>query len=411
MSLIVQKYGGTSVADADRIVSVAKGVAQRRAQGDDVVVVVSAMGETTDHLIALARQISPQPEARELDLLLSTGEIVSSTLLAMALRQLGQVAVALSGAQAGIGTDKRYGRARILKVDPHRVVRELKRGNVVIVAGFQGTTEEMDITTLGRGGSDTTAVALAAALAAERCEIYSDVDGVYTADPHIVPAARRLSEISHEEMLELASYGARVLHPRAVELGAVYNVSILVASGFDRGPGTLVHGGADMQRQAGMEQRNKVMGIAHDADVGRIIVRGVPDRPGIAATLFEPLAEQGISVDTIVQNASVERLTDVTFTVAEADLERAADIIRPVARSIGAPEVMADAGLAKVSIVGAGMQSGPGYAARMFRTLFEAGINIELISTSEIRITCIVEEPRAEDAIRALHKAFKLEQG
>ncbi|MFQ5880119.1 MAG: aspartate kinase, partial [Dehalococcoidia bacterium] len=311
-----------------------------------------------------------------------------------------------SGGQAGIGTDKRYGRARILKVDPRRVVEELRGGNVVIVAGFQGITEELDITTLGRGGSDTTAVALAAALEAQRCEIYTDVDGVYTADPRIEPRARRLSEISYEEMLELASYGAKVLHPRAVELGAVYRVPILVASSFSQGPGTLVHGGATM-----MEQRNRVRGVAQDTDVGRVTVRGVPDRPGIAAGLFEPLAEAGISVDTIVQNASVERLTDLTFTVAEADLPKVAEIVRPVAQSIGAPEVLVDAGLAKVSIVGAGMQSAPGYAARMFRALYEAGINIEIISTSEIRITCIIDEARVADAVRALHKAFALEEG
>ena len=298
--LVVQKYGGSSVADAQRIAHVAQRVAARREAGDQVVVVVSAMGDTTDQLVALAQQISDEPEARELDLLLSTGEIVSSTLLAMALKHLGHPAIALSGAQAGIGTDKRYGRARILKVDPQRVIRELETDSIVIIAGFQGITEELDITTLGRGGSDTTAVALAVALQAQRCEIYSDVDGVYTADPRIEPKARRVDEISHEEMLELASYGAKILHPRAVELGAVYDVPILVASSFSAGPGTLVHGGAAM-----MEQRNKVMSIAHDNDVGRITVRGVPDRPGIAAALFEPLAEHGISVDTIDRKSVV----------------------------------------------------------------------------------------------------------
>jgi len=322
----------------------------------------------------------------------------------------GCPAVALSGAQAGIGTDRRYGRARILKVDPHRIERELEAGNVVIVAGFQGITEEMDITTLGRGGSDTTAVALAAALGAQRCEIYTDVEGIYTADPHIEPKARRLPEISYEEMLELAAYGAKVMHPRAVELGAVFEVPIYVASSFTESPGTLIHaatgrGGAPM-----MEQRNKVMGIAQDTDVARITIRGVPDRPGIAATLFGPLGEAGISVDTIVQNASVERLTDVTFTVSRSDLSRALAIVRPVAAGIEAPEVLADTHLAKVSIVGAGMQSGPGYAARMFRTLFEAGINIELITTSEIRITCLIDEAKVPQAVRALHKAFELEE-
>ena len=405
MALIVQKYGGTSVADAERIQSVASRIARQAEAGDRLVVVVSAMGDTTDELLALANQMTDEPEERELDLLLSTGEIVSSTLLAMALKHIGHPAIALSGAQAGIGTDKRYGRARILKVDPHRVEAALKRGNVVIVAGFQGTTEELDVTTLGRGGSDTTAVALTAALKAERCEIYTDVDGIYTADPRVEPRASKLESVSYEEMLELASYGAKVMHPRAVELGALFQVPILVASSFVEAPGTLI-GGASM-----MEQRNKVTGIAGDADVARITIRGVPDQPGIAARLFQPLAEGGISVDTIVQNASVERLTDLTFTVARADLGRAMEIVKPVAAEIGAPEVLADTHLAKVSVVGAGMQSGPGYAGRMFQTLYEAGINIELITTSEIRITCLIEESQVPKAVRALHKAFELEEG
>ena len=405
MALIVQKYGGTSVADAERIQSVAGRIARQAEAGDRLVVVVSAMGDTTDELLALADQMTDEPEERELDLLLSTGEIVSSTLLAMALKHTGHPAIALSGAQAGIGTDKRYGRARILKVDPHRVEAALKRGNVVIVAGFQGTTEELDVTTLGRGGSDTTAVALTAALKAERCEIYTDVDGIYTADPRIEPRASKLESVSYEEMLELASYGAKVMHPRAVELGALFQVPILVASSFVETPGTLI-GGASM-----MEQRNKVTGIAGDTDVARITIRGVPDQPGIAARLFQPLAEGGISVDTIVQNASVERLTDLTFTVARAELGRAMEIVKPVAAEIGAPEVLADTHLAKVSVVGAGMQSGPGYASRMFQTLYEAGINIELITTSEIRITCLIEEAQVPKAVRALHKAFELEEG
>jgi len=403
VALIVQKYGGTSVGSADRIRAVAARIARRVQAGDRLVVVVSAMGDTTDELLALAREMTDAPEERELDLLLSTGEIVSSTLLAMALKHSGHPALALSGAQAGIGTDRRYGRARILKVDPQRIEAALAAGNVVIVAGFQGTTEELDVTTLGRGGSDTTAVALAAALKAERCEIYTDVDGIYTADPRIEPAASKLEAVSYEEMLELASYGAKVMHPRAVELGAVFNVPILVASSFSEAPGTLI-GGASM-----MEQRNKVTGIAADTDVARITVRGVPDQPGIAARLFEPLAEAGISVDTIVQNASVERLTDLTFTVARAEMERALQIVRPVAAAIGAPEALADTHLAKVSVVGAGMQSGPGYASRMFRTLYEAGINIELITTSEIRITCLIDGEKVPVAVRALHKAFELE--
>ena len=405
MALVVQKYGGTSVGDAERIKHVAGRIMARIATGDRLVVVVSAMGQTTDELILLAQGMTDEPEARELDLLLSTGEIVSSTLLSMALKHGGCPAVALSGAQAGIGTDRRYGRARILKVDPKRLLHELEAGRVVIVAGFQGITEEMDITTLGRGGSDTTAVALAAGLKADRCEIYTDVEGIFTADPRIVPEATKFPEISYEEMLEMAAYGAQVLHPRAVELGAVHKVPIYVASSFSEAAGTLIHGGPFM------EQHNKVLAIARDTDVARITIRGVPDRPGIAATLFEPLGDGGISVDTIVQNASVERLTDLTFTVSRSDLSRALEIVKPVALEIEAPDVLADTHLAKVSILGAGMTSAAGYAGRMFRTLFEAGINIELITTSEIRITCLIDEKQVKDAVRALHKAFELEEG
>jgi aspartate kinase len=290
-------------------------------------------------------------------------------------------------------------------VDPQRIHKELGEGKIVIVAGFQGITEEMDIATLGRGGSDTTAVALAASLKAERCEIYTDVDGIYTTDPRVEPKARKLAEINFEEMLELATWGARVMHNRAVELGAVYNVPILVASSFRDVPGTLIHGEGEM-----VEQRNKVSGIAYDTDVAKITVRGVPDRPGIAATLFGPLSEAGISIDTIVQNASVERIADVTFTVTRKDLERALKLIEPIAHQISAGDILTDSRLAKVSIVGAGMTSAPGYAARMFKTLFDSGINIEMISTSEIRITCIIDESQVADAVRALHKAFELEQ-
>ncbi len=402
MALIVQKYGGTSVGDAGRIKAVADRILARVRGGDRLVVVVSAMGQTTDELIALAAEMTDAPEAREMDLLLSTGEIVSSTLLAMALKHSGQPALALSGAQAGIGTDRVYGRARILHLDPARVRRELDTGAVVIVAGFQGVTEEMEVATLGRGGSDTTAVALAAALEAERCEIYTDVDGVYTADPRICPEARKLAEIGYEEMLELSTWGARVLHNRAIELAAVYEVPVYVASSFNDEPGTLIHGGV------AMEKANKVMGIAHDEDVARITMRGVPDRPGIAAHIFEPLGEGGISVDTIVQNASVERLTDLTFTVSRSQMNEALAICRPIADEIGAGEVLADTHLAKVSIVGAGMTSGPGYAGRMFRTLFESKINIELITTSEIRITCLIDEKDVPAAVKALHAAFEL---
>jgi aspartate kinase len=405
MAIIVQKYGGTSLADAEKIKNVARRVAARSDKGDDLVVVVSAMGKTTDQLIDLAYQMSDEPEDREMDVLVSTGETVSSSLMAMALRAMGYPAISLSGAQAGIGTETRYSRARILSIDPERIHKELKEGKIVIVAGFQGICEEMDITTLGRGGSDTTGVALAVALKADKCEIYSDVDGIYTTDPRIEPNARKLKEIGYEEMLELATYGARVMHNRAVELGKVYNMPILVASSTRDVPGTLIHGGTEM-----VEQRNKVSGIAHDSDVAKVTVRGVPDRPGIAASLFGPLSDAGISVDTIVQNASVEKTTDLTFTVARNDLDKAMRLMKPLAKQIGAGELVSDLSLAKVSIVGAGMQSGPGYAATMFRTLFDEGINIELITTSEIRITCIIDESKVTEAVRALHKAFELEE-
>lgn len=403
MALIVQKYGGSSVADAERIRNVARRIAAAKDKGDQVVVVVSAMGDTTDELIELAYQVTEQPSGRELDVLLSTGEIVSSTLLAMALRDTGYEAISLSGAQAGIRTDSAYSRARILKVESQRVVKELEKGKIVIVAGFQGITGEMDVTTLGRGGSDTTAVALAASLGAEVCQIYTDVDGVHTADPRLIPEARRLGEIGYEEMLELATYGAKVVHPRAVELGELFKIPIVVASSFSQNPGTLIHGGVSM------EVRNKVRGIAYDLDVAKITVVGVPDQPGIAASIFQPLAKAGISIDTIVQNAGINKITDLTFTVAKSDLAGAMRVVEPIAKSIRARECASDAKLGKISIIGTGMQNTPGFAARMFDTLSQQDINIQLITTSEIRITCIIDEARVKDAVRALHRAFEVE--
>ena len=404
MGLIVQKYGGSSVADAERIKNVARRVAKTKDEGNQVVVVVSAMEDTTDDLIKLACQISEQPSDREFDVLLSTGEIVSSTLLAMALGNLGHRAISLSGAQAGIHTDSSYSRARILRVDTKRVVSELKKGNIVIVAGFQGVTGKRDITTLGRGGSDTTAVALAASLGADNCQIYTDVEGVYTADPRLLPQAQKLREVSYEEMLELATYGARVVHNRAVELGWLYNMPILVASSFSDSPGTIIC------KEASMEVKNKVSGIVHDTNVAKITVIGVPDHPGIAAAIFEPLARANISVDTIVQNASINNITDLTFTVARSDLLKAMSIVEPVVKSVGGKKCATDSTLAKLSIVGTGMQNTPGYAARMFRVLHQHGINIQLITTSEIRITCIISEDKVKEAVQALHQAFELEK-
>jgi aspartate kinase len=379
-------------------------VAKAKDEGNQVVVVVSAMGDTTDDLVKLAYQISEQPSDRELDVLLSTGEIVSSTLLAMVLGSLGHRAISLTGAQAGIHTDSSYSRARILRVDTKRVKNELKKGNIVIVAGFQGVSGKRDVTTLGRGGSDTTAVALAVSLGAGVCQIFTDVEGVYTADPRLVPEARKLKEISYEEMLELATYGARVMHNRAVELGWLYNVPILVASSFSNSPGTIIC------KEAAMEVKNKVSGIAHDASVAKITVIGVPDRPGIAAAIFEPLARANISIDTIVQNTSINNITDLTFTMARTDLLKAMSIVEPVAKSVGGKQCLTDSTLAKVSIIGTGMLNTPGYAARMFRALYQHGINIQLIATSEIRITCIISEDRVTDAVRALHQAFEMEK-
>jgi aspartate kinase len=403
MSFVVQKYGGSSLADATRIRNVATRIKQRAAAGDRVVAVVSAMGDTTDSLIALAHQITEHPEPREMDVLLSTGETQSSALLVMALHALAVDAISLSGGQAGMRTSSVHSNARILAIEPERVRREAERGRVVIVAGFQGLTEDMDVATIGRGGSDTTAVAFAAALGGS-CEIYTDVDGVYTADPRVEPRARKLRDITYEEMLELASKGAKVMAPRAVELGSVYGIPILVASSFSEDPGTLIHGGVDM------EGFNRVRGIAHDIDVAKITIRGVPDRPGVAAEIFAPLAEAHLSVDTIVQNIGDHGLTDITFTLAKADMKAALPYVQRVANDIGAQDVVADQRMAKVSIVGTGIQSAPGYAAGMFRALSAAGINIEIISTSEIRITCIIPEDRAADAVRALHAAFELEK-
>lgn len=406
MARVVQKYGGSSVATPDHIKRVAQRLQACRVAGDDVVAVVSAMGKRTDELYALAAQITRTPEPREMDVLLSTGEMVTTTLLSMALHELGVDAVSLTGAQAGIRTTAVFGRARISGIDTERLERELGRGQVVIVAGFQGVSQDADdVTTFGRGGSDTTAVALAAALEADRCEIFTDVAGVYTADPRVCPQARPLRDIGYEEMLELATTGARVMHARAVEVGELYGVTIRVASSFDdEAPGTLIHG------EMTMEQGNKVRGIAHQEHIAKVTVRGVPDRPGIAAHLFEPLAEAGVSVDTIVQNASVEKLTDMTFTVAPHDLEGALRVVDKVKDELGATEVVSEPDLGTVSIVGTGMASAPGFAARMFRTLYEQGVNIDMISTSDIRITCVVASAQVGDAVRSLHDAFELDR-
>jgi aspartate kinase len=401
--LVVQKYGGTSVADAERIKHVARRVIRRVRSGDQVVVVVSAMGNTTDELIDLALSVSPDPDPRELDMLLSTGEQMSVALVAMALRAMGQEAIGLTGQQAGIYTRAEYGSGRIARIEADRIRAELNAGRVPIIAGFQGTTDDAEIVTLGRGASDTTAVALAVALGAARCENCKDVTGVYTADPRIVPSARQLKDLTYEEMLELATQGAQVMHNRAVELASVYNLPVLVTSSMVDAPGTLIH------REEDLEERNRVRGIAHDTDVAKVTIRNVPDRPGVAAMIFEPLARAGISVDTIVQNASEANLTDLTFTIARKDLKKAEAAMSAICADVGASGYIANGDLGKVSIVGVGIQTAHGYAAKMFRALFEAGINIELISTSEIRLTCIIAADQVPDAVRALHNAFELE--
>ncbi len=406
MALVVHKYGGSSMGDAAMIQNVARRIAEVRESGTGVVAVVSAMGDSTDELIELAHSVSDHPNPRELDLLLSTGELVSCTLLTMALGDLGQEAVSLTGSQAGIHTDTSHGRARIDRVDTARMQKELAEGRIVVVAGFQGITEDEDITTLGRGGSDTTAVALAAALEADRCEIYTDVDGIYTADPKIVPEARKLDEIGYEEMLELANYGAK-MNPRSIELAAVFKVPIYVASSFNHTPGTLIHGNADKKK---MENRIKVTGIACTTNVAKITVRSVPDRPGVAAALFEPLAQSGISVDTIVQNTSEDRTTDISFTVSGTDLPAALAKVEVWTKEIGAAGLVSEANLAAVSVVGSGMQHTPGYASRMFRVLADGNVNIDMITTSEIRISCIIKEEQAEEAVRLLHRGFRLDE-
>ncbi len=409
--LVVQKYGGSSLANAERIRASAQRIARAAASGRPVIVVVSAMGDTTDELIELAYQIAARPDDREMDLLLSTGETVSATLVAMALHELKQPAVSLTGAQAGIRSTRVFSKARITDIHPERISSELDQGKVVIVTGFQGVTDEQDITTLGRGGSDTTAVALACALGAERCDIYTDVEGIYTADPRVVPNARKLAEVGYEEMLELAQLGARVMHPRAVELGELYDMPIQVASSFTDVPGTLIHRvPVDGDTQMPMEIRRNVRGIAHDMDVARITLVRVADRPGVAAAVFQPLADANISVDTIAQSSGADGMTDMSFTVSRGSLERAIEITRELGPRIGAERIDPADDLAKVSIVGTGMQSAPGYAARMFGTLASAGINIGIISTSDIRITCVVPRDRAEDAVRLLHEAFELDR-
>lgn len=413
MALIVQKYGGTSVADPERMRRVARHVADARAAGDDLVVVVSAMGKATDNLIELARQVSADPPGREMDMLLTTGERISMSLLCMALHDAGVEAVSFTGSQVGIITDTSHTRAKILEVRGDRVREALAAGKVAVVAGFQGVSVDREITTLGRGGSDTTAVALAAAFRADACEIYTDVTGVFSADPRLVPQARKLAWLQFDEMLEMAGAGSKVLALRAVEFARNHQVPIHVRSSFTWEPGTWVSderpAGA-MGKDGAMEEP-VISGVVHDASESKVTVQSVPDRPGVSAAIFEPLAADGVNVDMIVQNTSTAGTTDVSFTCPTADLARAERIVRDVAASIGAGAVTHDDGIAKISLVGAGMKSSPGIAARMFRVLADHGVNIEMISTSTIRISVVVAAPMLETAVRALHTAFDLDSG
>ena len=403
MALVVQKYGGTSVATPDLILRVAERVVARHRHGDRIVVVVSAMGDTTDELQALAEKVSRKPTEREMDMLMASGERISMSLLAMAINDMGIEAVSMTGGQSGIITDSVHQSARIMDLKPGRLLEELEKGQIIIVAGFQGVTTEAEETTLGRGGSNLTAVALAHALKADVCEMNTDVDGIYTADPRIVPEARKLDVVSPDEMLELASSGARVLQSRSVEFAKKYGVAIAVRSSFNDNPGTLI------KEVEGMEEV-VVRGIAHDLSDAKITVRHVTDRPGIAATLFGALAERHVNVDVIIQNTSEAGTTDVSFTVKEGDLGKALEVCQNIKEGIGAAEVLADSDIAKVSVVGVGMRSHPGVAATAFKALADAAINIQMISTSEIKIACVVAREDVEEAVRVLHKAFELDK-
>jgi aspartate kinase len=402
VSVIVQKYGGTSVADPERIKHVAKRVVATAEGGHRVCVVVSAMGTMTDQLLELAGEVSDRPHPREQDMLLTAGERISSALLAMAVIELGHDAVSLTGSQAGIVTDERHGKARIVEIRPRRVLEALDAGKIVIVAGFQGVSGTSDITTLGRGGSDTTAVAIAAGLEADVCEIYTDVDGVFTADPRVVPAARKLDAVTYEEMLELAASGAKVLALRSVEYARTHGVAVHVRSSFGEADGTWIVKEEDVLEQA------IISGIASDSSEAKVTILGVPDKPGIAGRVFRPLADAGIHIDMIVQNVSAKGHTDISFTLPQSDLPAAEPVLDVIAKLVDAQGHTCESDIGKVSLVGAGMRSNPGVAADMFEALADAGINIEIISTSSIRISCVVRGADLDRAVQVLHERFEL---
>lgn len=407
--MVVQKYGGTSVADPDRMRNVARHIAETRAKGIDVVAVVSAMGKATDNLVELARQVASNPQGREMDMLLTTGERISMSLLCMALHDVGCDAMSFTGSQVGIITDTSHTKAKILEIKGDRVREALSAGKVAVVAGFQGVSTDREITTLGRGGSDTTAVALAAALNADACEIYTDVTGVFSADPRIVPQARKIQSLSFDEMLEMAGAGSKVLALRAVEFARNHNVPIHVRSSFTWEEGTWVIG-ADHERNTAMEDPI-ISGVVHDVGEAKMTLLGVPDRPGVSALLFESLAQANVNVDMIVQNTSIDGTTDISFTLPLGDIATALPILKKVGDEVGAKGVSQDENIVKLSLVGAGMKSSPGIAAKMFRVLADNNVNIEMISTSTIRISVVVERSMLETAIRALHTAFDLDSG
>jgi aspartate kinase len=409
VTLVVQKYGGTSVADPDRMRNVARHIAETRAKGIDVVAVVSAMGKATDNLVELARQVASNPQGREMDMLLTTGERISMSLLCMALHDVGCDAMSFTGSQVGIITDTSHTKAKILEIKGDRVREALAAGKVAVVAGFQGVSTDREITTLGRGGSDTTAVALAAALKADSCEIYTDVTGVFSADPRIVPQARKIQNLSFDEMLEMAGAGSKVLALRAVEFARNHNVPIHVRSSFTWEEGTWVIG-ADHERNTAMEEPI-ISGVVHDVGEAKMTLLGVPDRPGVSALLFESLAQANVNVDMIVQNTSIDGSTDISFTLPLGDIATALPILKKVGDEVGAKGVSQDEDIVKLSLVGAGMKSSPGIAAKMFRVLADNDVNIEMISTSTIRISVVVERNKLETAIRALHTAFDLDSG
>ena len=409
MALIVQKYGGTSVADPERMRNVARHIAATKAQDNQLVIVVSAMGKATDNLLDLARQVSSAPTGREMDMLLTTGERISMSLLCMALQDLGVDAMSFTGSQVGIITDTVHGRAKILEIKGDRVREALSEGKVAVVAGFQGVSTAKEITTLGRGGSDTTAVALAAALKADVCEIYTDVTGVFTADPRIVPQARKLKHLEFDEMLEMAGAGSKVLALRSVEFARNHNVPIHVRSSFTWEQGTWVT--SEVRKGEQNMEEPIISGVVHDASDAKITVLGVPDQPGVSAALFEPLASANVNVDMIVQNTSTAGTTDISFTLPKTDVANAQPIVERIAKQVGATGVTQDTNIAKISLVGAGMKSSPGIAAKMFRVLADNNVNIEMISTSTIRISVVVAAPMLEKAVRYLHTAFDLDSG